>query len=552
MTFSLAVVVLAFVAAGALGWWVLEQQAEQRREAEIQRKEMHAAELVQSSRNAETAEAPALIGQLAERMPAAEALSGFAADSPRDLAALLMDADVKQFSQIFPKLARHASQASSLLADEIARTLPDEIPFSDPRRDELAKRQANAAVALLRLNQPEKIWPLLRRLAGPDDPRLRSYLIHRLAPLGADPGLIINRLRTEPDVSIRRALVLSLGEFGENGFPSVARNALLPEIQKIYGNEPDPGLHAAAEWLLRLWKEGVWLEEVKEAWVKDEKRNLERLGQIINLLQLKKTSTSPQWYVNCQLQTMILITGPITFMMGSQNSEQDRHDDELLHPRTIRTSYVLSATPVTVRQFLRFDKDDVVLSKHMRTPEMPATAVDWDTAAKYCNWLSRTEGLVECYELEGDKHRLKKNFIRYSGYRLPTEGELEYATRARALTSRYYGETEELLPKYAWTYNNSQGQVWPVGSLKPNDFGFFDMHGNVSCWSLDDYQPYKKGQVTETGTTLGLSLSLARAPRGGSYLDRPMDVRIAARHKVAPAERLPTMGFRIARTFLVK
>ena len=54
---------------------------------------------------------------------------------------------------------------------------------------------------------------------------------------------------------------------------------------------------------------------------------------------------------------------------------------------------------------------------------------------------------------------------------------MEYATRAGAVTSRYYGETEELLPKYAWHVKNSQERTWPVGSFKPNDLGLFDVAG---------------------------------------------------------------------------
>jgi eukaryotic-like serine/threonine-protein kinase len=67
-------------------------------------------------------------------------------------------------------------------------------------------------VALLRLNQPAQVWPLLRH--GPD-PRTRSYLIHRLSPLGVDASAIIQRLHEEPDLTIHRGLILSLGEFGD-------------------------------------------------------------------------------------------------------------------------------------------------------------------------------------------------------------------------------------------------------------------------------------------------------------------------------------------------
>ena len=95
-----------------------------------------------------------------ERSLATEILADYAADHLPVLADLLMDADEK---------------------------LPSDLPSSDERREKLAKRQANAAVALLRLNQPGKVWPLLRR-TPPDDPRVRSYLIHRLSPLGPMPG----------------------------------------------------------------------------------------------------------------------------------------------------------------------------------------------------------------------------------------------------------------------------------------------------------------------------------------------------------------------------
>ena len=73
------------------------------------------------------------------------------------------------------------------------------------------------------------------------------------------------------------------------------------------------------------------------------------------------------------------------------------------------------------------------------------------------------------------------------GYRLPTEAEWEYACRAGAVTSRYYGRSVELLGKYAWYLQNSQDRAWPCGQLLPNELGLFDMLGNVYEWCQEQY-----------------------------------------------------------------
>ena len=155
--------------------------------------------------------------------------------------------------------------------------LPADLPSSDDKREALAKRQANAAVALLRINQPAKVWPLLKHSP---DPRVRSYLIHRLGPMGADAGAIVKQLDMESDLTIRRALILTLGEYGETDFTPDARNALLPKLQEMYRTASDPGLHAACEWLLRRWKQEAWLTQVNEEWVKDKEQREKRLEGI--------------------------------------------------------------------------------------------------------------------------------------------------------------------------------------------------------------------------------------------------------------------------------
>ena len=111
----------------------------------------------------------------------------------------------------------------------------------------------------------------------------------------------------------------------------------------------------------------------------------------------------------------------------------------------------------------------------------------------YCNWLSEQEGIPKdqwCYEpndkgeyAEGMK--IPADFLQRTGYRLPTEAEWEYACRAGTTSAFGFGEPEELLDRYAWYISNSKNRMWPVGLLKPNGLGLFDMHGNAWEWCHD-------------------------------------------------------------------
>src|SRR5262249_36181670 len=199
--------------------------------------------------------------------------------------------------------------------------------------------------------------------------------------------------------------------------------------------------------------------------------------------------TAPQWYVNSQGQTMVVIPGPVDFVMGSPDTEEGR-GAATQHNRRIGRSFALAATAVTKEQFLRF-RPGFSHNQMMRYPEptCPIGGVVWDEAAAYCNWLSKQEGLEECFDIQGPTTvTLKENYLSLSGYRPPTEAEVEYAPRAGAVTSRYYGETEELLERYGWYLKNSKDRTWPVGGKKPNDLGLFDLHGNVYTWCQEKLQ----------------------------------------------------------------
>ena len=131
------------------------------------------------------------------------------------------------------------------LADEMRLDAPAE------KKLELTKKQANLGAALLVMDRGDKVWPLLKHVP---DPTLRSFLIERLGPGGVTAGILLKRLEQEKDTSIRRAILLSLGEYGLDRLPPAERQALLPRMADLYRNDPDPGIHGAARWLLKQWR----------------------------------------------------------------------------------------------------------------------------------------------------------------------------------------------------------------------------------------------------------------------------------------------------------
>jgi len=485
------------------------------------------------------------------RSLSAETLADYAADEPDELFNLLADAEQFQFPVLFEKLARHKDRAVALADEELGKHLSARA--SEDQKELLAKRQGNAAMALFQLGMLDRVWPLLKHSP---DPRVRSYLIHWVSPLGGDSHTIIKRLEEEFDVTVRRALILMLGQFTDARLSSAQRQPLIEKLLVVYENEPDAGLHGAVEWLLRKWGQTKRLEAVVEEVKSDEKQ-----------LQARKSNDKRQWYVNTQKQTFVMVDA-VEFLMGSPESEGDHLSDESQHRSRIGRRFAISTHEVTKAQYRSFQlavkgldlASDPGLTEVVRTDDSPQTSIIWYEAAYYCNWLSEQEGIPRdqwCYEpnrhgayLAGMK--AKENQLQLTGYRLPTEAEWEYACRAGTLTSRYYGLTERLLPHYAWFLANAQNRTWPIGSLEPNDLGLFDMLGNAWEWCFDRYADYPKQAgrlVQDIPSTHPIEDEVRRVLRGGAFFHPPLNVRSANRFADPPGDRGNDFGVRPARTY---
>ncbi len=414
---------------------------------------------------------------------------------------------------------------------------------SESDQDSLARRQGNAALGLLRLGHQEKVWPLLRHSSHPSR---RTYIIHRSCLTGVDPALLSDRLSVESDETIRRALVLCLGEY--SSLSTELQASIAQQLIACCAETNDAGLHATADFVLRKWGRG---EEIA------------RMDQVDPAREPRKDR---HWYHTSLGQKMIIFQGPLDFMMGSPCTGRKIYAHEPLHRRSIRRSFAIGATEVTVEQFRQFRQavpsNDHYYSK-MYSPESscPQGSVTWYDAASFCRWLSEVEGVPEdqmCYPSMDDIQEgmtLPADFITRTGYRLPTEAEWEYACQAGSSVNRFYGRSADLMRDYAWCAVNSEDRTWPVASRLPNDFGLFDVYGNVHEWCQDTYAKYPVGNkgkaiVDRPSSDVPISPDMECMMRGGGYTSMPREIESAFRERSQPATRTSNIGFRLARTIV--
>jgi formylglycine-generating enzyme required for sulfatase activity len=215
---------------------------------------------------------------------------------------------------------------------------------------------------------------------------------------------------------------------------------------------------------------------------------------------------------------------PGEFVMGSPVSEAGHDLDETQHKVRITRPFFLGVYPVTQREYVAVMGTNPSYSRGEQFPEasrgdLPVDSVSWDDASAFCKKLSAKEGRT---------------------YRLPTEAEREYVCRAGS-SGPYAGDGK--LDDIGWYLGNSGDTTHPVGTLQPNDWGFYDMQGNVWEWCSDWYGEYPPGDAVDpTGPATGTR----RVLRGGAFGYDPEYARAAFRNFYIPDARAYHNGFRVA------
>jgi len=216
------------------------------------------------------------------------------------------------------------------------------------------------------------------------------------------------------------------------------------------------------------------------------------------------------------------------FEMGSNDGE----DNEKPVHTVYLDAFYIDVYPVTNAQYRKFTKatghpkPPYWNNINFNQPNQPVVGVNWYDAMAYTEW---------------------------AGKRLPTEAEWEKAARGGLVGKKYPWGDKEPDEKMA-NYGGNVKKTTPVGQYQPNDYGLYDIAGNVWEWCLDEYQEdfYQKspgdnplaGQSRSELFTNYQNFETRRVLRGGSWYANPDVIRVAVRHRFSPDGRLNNYGFR--------
>lgn len=219
------------------------------------------------------------------------------------------------------------------------------------------------------------------------------------------------------------------------------------------------------------------------------------------------------------------------FTLGSPASEAGRSDDEGPQKKVRVDAFWMGEHEVTFAEWDAFFKNmDVPQTKAIdidavsrptaqyidltwgmgRDDRQPTNSMSQAAAMMYCRWLYHRTGVF---------------------YRLPTEAEWEYACRAGSTTAYPGGNDPATLNQYTFYKGNSDARFHKVAQLKPNAWGLYDMNGNLSEWTLDQYdaKAYEKLTDKASNPLVPPGTRYPRVVRGGSYMTDAADCRCANR-----------------------
>ena len=229
----------------------------------------------------------------------------------------------------------------------------------------------------------------------------------------------------------------------------------------------------------------------------------------------------PDTTINCIGMELVLIPSGSFKMGGDKKLEQAEDHETPRHLIKISNAFFMGKYEVTQTQWSQIMKNN---PSEFRDDTKPVERVSWNDVQSFIQKLNTLE--------------------KTNKYRLPTEAEWEYAVRAGSENAYGFSSNANRLSQYAWHRNNSADETHPVGQLKPNAWGLFDMQGNVHEWCQDWFDRNYYSQ-SPSNAPLGPSSGLAKVLRGGDWGSEDWYCRCASRSLSSPDRRSNRVGFRL-------
>jgi hypothetical protein len=503
-------------------------------------------------------------------------------DRPRDfqmLHDLMMTGHSDQLAKLFGRYSQFESMAIEELRKELSKAAPtrpadpsdgtsDRTEFVrwQTNKVEHFRRQANAAVSLMKFSRTDSVEDLQKFLTVTDDPEAISQFVHRARgskiaietmmlhfnselARESQESLASNSVERQQHYLRLYAFILALGDYpvsDRNQVEPGKLKGLVDQMHSKYREHPSRAVHSALSWTLRQWGFNDAVKAVDETEIPfDETLRREWFTTKVQLIKSDDGKNTDGEKVNEDYEAALfepiyftfLVFGPGEYRMGQSGRRQVRLNKAFaLCDREVdwRKFYTMYTFPVQTRP-----------REFLNKPNYPVE-VTREFAVQFCvnttYWGSKSKGHDDS----------KKDPVDLD-YRLPTEAEWEFATRSGSVTPFSFGSDEELVVDYSWCRANARGQTWQVATLRPTISGLFDSHGNLHEYTLDYYHEFaEESSFSEDPVYNKKEDSEVPALRGGSFHQLPMYCSSYQRYFDPPAVKEKLNGVRLAIRFETK